>query len=438
MKRKGSNLDVEESRLSGLLFNKSKRFVEKIKNEEDQHLPDLNLKPAWIDEDDEQLTSNNNTKNKTTTLYAEKLKHKYESLMGTPNWAKIKDKLEANLEDSDILRKVGHIQKKKGSLNLSNNFLQLRKLQNINSEFRKQGQIISCVEFHPKLSVALVAGLSGVVSLFSVGGDTNNQLHSFKFNNVSAVQFSPDGSEAYLASKANHYYCMYDLVNATPKMVQLPHCVKRPLIFKLSPNGKYIATSDSFDEVHIICSNSKELIKSLKHNYKVACVTFSHNSEQVYCYCIQGEITIWDLSTFRAVKKFYDNGCINASCISNSSCGKLLATGSQEGIVNVYETNNITTSEPFPMKTISNLTTKITDITFNNTTEILAISSYCFQNAVKLIHIPSYHVFSNFPQQADNYNHIQCVRFSPNSGYMAMGNNKGAAYLYRLKHYKNY
>ncbi|KAM3967350.1 LOW QUALITY PROTEIN: U3 small nucleolar RNA-associated protein 18 homolog wicked [Aphomia sociella] len=437
MKRSVTDLDEEESRLSGLLFNKSKKIIDNLNKEKEQDYSKLNAKPVWLDEDEDQLAGNI-TSNKNNTLYAERLKQKYENLMGTPDWAKIKNKSDDENKDTEILRKVGHIQKNKGDLSLPKNFLQLRKLQNINHESKKEGNIISCVEFHPKLSVALVAGLSGMVSLFSIGGDANNKLHSFKFKMVSAVQFSPDGSVAYLASKTNHYYCAYDLVKATPKMTQLPHCVRRPVIFRLSPDGKYIATSDGFDEIHILCNKSKELIKTLKHNYNVVCVTFSHNNEQLYCYCIQGEIIIWDLSTFRSVKKFYDNGCINASYISNSSCGKLLATGSQEGIVNIYETNNITTSEPIPMKTISNLTTKITHINFNNTTEILAVSSHNCQNAVKLIHIPSYHVFSNFPVQADNCNHVQCVTFSPNSGFMAMGNNKGSAYLYRLKYYKNY
>ncbi|XP_059046092.1 U3 small nucleolar RNA-associated protein 18 homolog [Achroia grisella] len=437
MKRKLSNLEEEESRLSGLLFHKSK-FIETIKNEEYQHIPDCNLKPAWNDEDDNQQIAGTTSINKKKAAYAARLKQKYENIMGTPNWAKLTNKSETNLEDTEILRKVGHIKKGKRGLNLPKDFLQLRKLLNINHDSRKEGHVISCIQFHPKLSVALVAGPAGVVSLFSIGGDTNSKLHSFKYKNVASVHFSPDGSEAYLSSKTNHYYCTYDLINATQKMVQLPYCVKYPTIFRLSPNGKYIVTSDGFDEVHVICNHSKELIKTLKHNYKVVCVTFSHNSDQLYSYCIQGEITIWDLSIFRAIKKFYDSGCINASCISSSMCGKLLATGSQEGIVNIYETNNITTSEPFPMKTISNLTTRITDINFNNTTEILALSSSYYQNAVKLVHIPSYHVFSNFPVQTDDYNRIQCVKFSPNSGYMAMGNNKGAAYLYRLKYYRNY
>lgn len=425
-------------RLSGLLFKKSKTFTEKLQVKKANNA-DFEQKPVWVDEDDEQLGANTVPNKKSKALYADRLKLKYESLMGTPNWAKIEQKEAVDISESEILRKVGHTHKKK-TFTLPKDYLEFRKFPNINNESKSERKVISCVEFHPKLSVALVAGHSGIVSLFSIGGDTNNKLHNFKLKRwkITEAQFSPDGSQAYLASIVDHNYCLYNLVKAEPKLIELPHCVKRSKIFKLSPDGKYLAIADGFEEVQILCAASNERLRSLKHNSNVEAVSFSYNSEQLYCYCIQGEITIWDLSTYRAVKKFYDSGCVKASCIANSSCGKLLATGSQEGIVNIYEISKLTNSLSIPIKTVSNLTTKITSLKFNATTELLSLSSNCYPNSVKLVHIPSYHVFSNFPDQSFNYQNVETVNFSPNSGYMGLGNNKGAAFLYRLKYYKNY
>ncbi|CAH2209437.1 U3 small nucleolar RNA-associated protein 18 homolog [Pararge aegeria] len=433
MKRKISSLDQEESRVSSLLFNKSNKFTENLSASHKKEI-DIDLKPAWVDEDDQQLSADIISKVKGDGLYTQKLKQKYEILVGTPSWANIAN---AETDNDKLTSTVGHLKKTK-SKSLKKGILELQKFPKINSETGNEGPIITTVEFHPKMSVALVGGQSGVVSLFSVGGDVNNKLHSFKIKSwkVTAAQFNPEGTEAYIASKTCHNYYVYDLVKAEPKEVQLPRAVKRPITFKLSPNGKFLATCDAFNEIYIICAKSKELLRTLKNNSNVQSLAFSHNSEQLYCYGIHGEVTVWDLSMYRSVNKFIDNGCVTASCIATSSCGQLLATGSGEGIVNVYETQNLTSREPLPLKTISNLTTKITNLTFNSSTEILSVTSSYYPNAVKLIHIPSYHVFSNFPKQS--LQQVETVSFSPNSGYMALGNNKGYAYLFRLKHYKNY
>ncbi|XP_030027745.2 U3 small nucleolar RNA-associated protein 18 homolog [Manduca sexta] len=444
MKRKLSKLDENEARLSQLLFSKTENFAQKLKvnttsvsEHEDQ---ELDKKPAWIDDDDENFGANIIPNVKSKAFYKEKLQQKYSTLVGTPNWAKLNKKIKKDDESDDqILRTVGHLHKKK-SENLPKDFLELKNFPRLNAQTKNEGPNITCIEFHPTMSVSLVAGQSGVVSLFSIGGDVNNKLHSFKLKNwkISAAHFSPDGSEAYIASKNNHSYCIYDLVKAESKLVQLPQISKRPNIFVLSPNGKYLATSDCLDEVYLICAASKELLRILKHNTNVTSVIFSHDSKSLYSYGCQGEVTMWDLSTYRPLRKFYDNGCVTASCIQISPCGRLLATGSGEGIVNVYQTSNLNTSEPLPLKTISNLTTKITNLRFNASSEILSATSSFYPNAVKLIHIPSYHVFANFPIHTQNYHQVETVNFSPNSGYMAMGNNKGYAYLFRLKYYKNY
>lgn len=52
--------------------------------------------------------------------------------------------------------------------------------------------------------------------------------------------------------------------------------------------------------------------------------------------------------------------------------------------------------------------------------------------------MPSMTVFPNFPFVNSDLGRPQTVAFSPNSGYMALGGNKGIAYLFRLKKYEDY
>lgn len=52
--------------------------------------------------------------------------------------------------------------------NLSKNKIDIKALSPINKQTHMEGPIISSVEFHPSSTVALVAGTSGILSLFQV------------------------------------------------------------------------------------------------------------------------------------------------------------------------------------------------------------------------------------------------------------------------------
>ena len=88
------------------------------------------------------------------------------------------------------------------------------------------------------------------------------------------------------------------------------------------------------------------------------------------------------------------------------------------------------------MKSIMNLTTAITDLKFNPTSQILAVCSKWKKNALKLIHIPSYTVFQNFPGVAAGVlKYPFCLDFSYSSEFFACGNDEGKAHLFHLSHF---
>ena len=51
------------------------------------------------------------------------------------------------------------------------------------------------------------------------------------------------------------------------------------------------------------------------------------------------------------------------------------------------------------------------------------------------IHLPTHTVFSNWPTSSTPLSYVQCMAFTPNSGYLAIGNDKGKVLLYRLNHF---
>ncbi|GBP59468.1 hypothetical protein EVAR_35417_1 [Eumeta japonica] len=140
MKRQRSNIDEEENRLclasiltklSKFLFNKPEDLVPKLKIDVDVHF-DGDLTPVWFDEDEENDTKKNN---KNTAHYSTTLKHKFNTLMGTPNWAKLNKKSKKESDDEDeeqILQTVGHLQTVKPN-NLKKDLLEFKKLPKLNS-----------------------------------------------------------------------------------------------------------------------------------------------------------------------------------------------------------------------------------------------------------------------------------------------------------------
>ena len=53
----------------------------------------------------------------------------------------------------------------------------------------------------------------------------------------------------------------------------------------------------------------------------------------------------------------------------------------------------------------------------------------------RVLHVPSMTVFSNWPTSKSPLHYVHSTAYSPNSGYLAIGNARGRVLLYRLHHY---
>ncbi|XP_018375266.1 PREDICTED: U3 small nucleolar RNA-associated protein 18 homolog [Trachymyrmex cornetzi] len=151
-------------------------------DESDQNISILNhsnntkkekKKLAWIDEDDYiytvDLTLNSQNHNlpyeRSEKLYTTYLENRYKLFVGTPKWAKLERKDETDVLDSNILKHSCHLEAPKIK-NLPKNVIDIKVLKALNKSTHTEGPIITSVEFHPSSTVALVAGTSGVLSLF--------------------------------------------------------------------------------------------------------------------------------------------------------------------------------------------------------------------------------------------------------------------------------
>lgn len=397
----------------GLLKNERKTQMKKCVFSMDEQ------KPAWDDEFEE-----------TETKIGQP---------PVPNWAKLeRDDLDRDVEK--LLHRTGDFLVE--STSLPSGLLQIKKLADANADDTR-GSKIQNVEFHPTAKVILTAGSSHRLNLFQIDGKHNPKIQSVFFDDfpIHSAHFTKNGDEIIVGSDRKNFM-FYDMIGGkvgnVPKMKRLEG--SNLARFEVSPDGRYLVFLGKYGSMHVLSAKTKEWITSLKMNGDVYCVSFTRDGTRMFSFGDTGTVFVWDMNTLSCVHTFIDEGCVQGTSIAVSPNNQYVACGSQSGIVNIYDADVCQKNRsPKPLKAIMNLTTVCNKAKFNCTSEILAILSNENMKSLKLVHFPSLQVFSNFPEQTDRQLQVpKCIDFSPNGGYMAVGNQKGQALLYRLKHYSEY
>jgi U3 small nucleolar RNA-associated protein 18 len=175
-------------------------------------------------------------------------------------------------------------------------------------------------------------------------------------------------------------------------------------------------------------------------------VAFSADSALLYASGGGGNVTIWDVKSRKCMRTHVDEGSINSCSLITSADGRYYATGSDSGVVNVYDASDrraIRALPPVenanfkiaPRAALMGLTTPATCMAFNSQSHILAMGSKLKRDCFKIVHLPSMTTFSNWPTTQTPLRYVNAVAFSPHGGYLTIGNDKGKVLLYRLNHY---
>ncbi|KAG5682252.1 hypothetical protein PVAND_011616 [Polypedilum vanderplanki] len=448
-KRKFNEQEQEnENELNEFLFGNKNNLLKNLESqknffldtggdEDEKKTSSVIQESVWHDEDDDEFVE---IKGK---LVKEKQKRKLERIGNTPSWADLNKKRDVDASDSDedvISKTIGFLDKKSSKKGfIQKGEITFKRLKNLNRVTENEG-VISSVLFHPRSFVGIVAGRQGLVSLFAVDGKENKKIHNLCYEKyfIHSCKLTNDGNELIIGGQLKDFHT-YDLMSGNKQRIKLPRGVNHMKCFELSPCGKYIAIVGDFGEVHLLHAVTKELLFTFKQEFQSTSMSFSNNSYELYSHSDDNEITIFDIRTQRVKHRFVDEGCVNGTVLKLSSNGKFLATGSRQGFVNIYNSENIFSSKyPQPLKVLSNLNTEISDLKFNHTSELLAFCSTDETNALKLLHVESGSVYSNFPSHLDNIGKTNLVTFSPESGFLAVGTISSKVPLYRLNHYNNY
>jgi len=336
--------------------------------------------------------------------------------------------------------------------------LKANRKTDLNKESRNKS-ITHCIDFHPAGGVALTAGLDRIVRVFQVDGKTNAKLKGVKLHDlqVATAKFTGDGSSIVLSGAQYH---IYRLDVATGKYsrhrgfggrnFKSKTATKQPNDkrngFAMSRDGNLLAFLSDSGRINIAQNSTLQSMGTIHVPSDIVAAEFDPNdTSKLYTASHDSIVRLWDTRMMACVDQLRDEGAIHDTALAVS--GNYVAVGSDSGIVNVYEKSTFCESEGddnnngsgirtgVPKKTLENLTTPIHEMAFNDDGKLLTFSSRLMNDAVKIAHMPSLSVYANWPMRNPMLGKVQTGRFSPGGGWLALGNDKGKAHLYRLKAY---
>uniref|UniRef100_A0A8C7PAW5 U3 small nucleolar RNA-associated protein 18 homolog n=1 Tax=Oncorhynchus mykiss TaxID=8022 RepID=A0A8C7PAW5_ONCMY len=372
----------------------------------------------------------------------QRMKEQFQKAMGgMPSWAetkfKKKNKKKDDSDDSDedgddLMRKTGNFVGSSDSL--PKGIIRMKKCLHANND-RPSKDRLTTVQFHPSAQVVMTAGIDQSISLFQVDGKTNPKIQSIHLERfpVHKAQFSVNGEQVVATSFRNKLFYIYDMMEGKVIPVHTVRGLREQRVkeFEVSPDGESLLLTGTSGYLHVdFC---------ILHLFK-SCTWVPVCTKLFFDVAEEGEVYIWDMRSSKCLNRFTDDGCVSGTSMAASKNGQYLACGSAAGVVNVYSQEEcMRQNNPKPLKAIMNLVNSATSLRFNPTSEILAIASRADDEAARLVHIPSFTVFSNFPMfQRKTIYRAHRLDFSPNSGFFSLANNKGHAPLFRLLHYKDF
>eukprot|EP00047_Mylnosiga_fluctuans_P004284 m.233670 g.233670 ORF g.233670 m.233670 type:complete len:477 (-) comp12548_c0_seq1:99-1529(-) len=421
-------------------------------SEEEEEAPVAAPVAAWDDADDatfnvdiaavprsRKLRASESETAVSGKIYMQRLRAQFEKLHGRPLWAEASGALAQEDEDGESLpvHVSGMLKGKGRGGRLLSGSLDVARVRDLNHEAISKAAVQQIL-FHPHSAVAFTAGLDKTLRIFQVDGKANALLQSVFIPDlpILSAAWARDGAEVVLAGHRKYFYSYDVSAGAVRRIAEVQGHTERSLgRMWLSPDSSLVAFIAKNGTLVFVSNATKQWAFDLKMNGSVYTIAFFPDSKRVLTAGGDGLVYVWDLTSRECIHVFTDEGSLGCTQIAVSPDGRYVACGAESGVVNLYDETCLREARPKPLKAFMNLTTSVDTLEFNHDSQLLAMGSRFKKDCLRMAHVASATVFANWPTSATPLGYVSCVSFSPHSGYIAIGNDKGKVLLYRLSHY---
>lgn len=421
--------------------------------------------------------------------YLQRLRSQFEKIYPKPNWIEDEDDSELdndsenesgdydNVIDGDInaltkiLERTYNYTTANSKL-LPPQTLDITRLKDANASHPSHSAIQS-LSFHSTKPILLTGGYDRTLRIYHIDGKANHLITSvhIKGTPVQTCSFysSQDGKEQKVYTGGRRRYMhAWDLSNNNTSVAKIDKIsrlyghqdTQRSFEkFKLAhfqdANGAchgLICLQGNNGWVNILHSSTGVWLQGCKIEGAISDFCIDYKPQQnghfhtiLIATNTYGEVWEFNLNeNGNTVRKWKDDGGVGitkiqvggGSTISSPKKriipNRWIAIGSDSGFVNVYDRQS---DSQRPVFTLDQLTTSISSLEFSPDGQMLCIASRATKDALRLVHLATGTVFSNWPTSGTPLGKVTSVAFSPQGEMLAVGNEQGKVRLWRLNHY---
>lgn len=345
--------------------------------------------------------------------------------------------------------------------------ISIGRLKNANHK-RVSKSGIQSLSFHDSHPLLMTGGFDRTLRIYHIDGKSNNFVTSLHLRNspISVCQFAPvahleNGGEQrnlIFAGGRRRYMHKWDLdsgdVEKISRMYGHEDTQRSFENFKVSPKGTYIGLTGNSGWCNLLSGVSGQWVRGFKIEGTIVDFEFASDESFIIIVNSAGEVWEYDLGEAhmssgnaleepriqnQVLRRWQDESGVGITKIKlGGPKDKWLAIGLNTGIVNIYDRTRIGTDVNTaikPVKAIENLVTTISTLCFSSDGQLLCIASRGKRDALRLVHLPSCTVYSNWPTSGTPLGKVTAASFSPNMKLLAIGNEGGRVTLWRLNHY---